>query len=55
MASETIRDPQTDHLLTPENSALLIIDYLPVQVASIRSMPREELVFNIRGVAKAPA
>ena len=53
MASEAIRNPQTDHLITPENSALLIIDYQPVQVSSIRSMPREELVFNIAGVAKA--
>jgi nicotinamidase-related amidase len=53
MTSETIRNPQTDHLITPENSALVIIDYQPVQVSSIRSMPREELVFNITGVAKA--
>lgn len=53
MASETIRNPQTDHLLTPENSALIIIDYQPVQVSSIRSMRREELVFNITSVAKA--
>ncbi|MEJ1117104.1 hydrolase [Phyllobacterium sp. CCNWLW109] len=53
MTSETIRNPQTDHLITPENSALLIIDYQPVQVSSIRSMPRDELVFNITGVAKA--
>ena len=53
MASEAIRNPQTDHLITPDNSALLIIDYQPVQVSSIRSMPREELVFNITGVAKA--
>ncbi len=53
MASETIRNPHTDHLITPENSALIIIDYQPVQVSSIRSMPREELVFNITGVAKA--
>lgn len=53
MTSETIRNPQTDHLITPENSALLIIDYQPVQVSSIRSMNREELVFNIAGVAKA--
>ncbi len=53
MASETIRNPQTDHLITPENSALLVIDYQPAQVSSIRSMPREELVFNIAGVAKA--
>lgn len=27
MTSEAIRNPQTDHLLTPENSALIIIDY----------------------------
>jgi len=47
MTSETIRNPLTDHLLTPENSALLIIDYQPVQVSSIRSMDRDELVFNI--------
>lgn len=53
MASETIRNPQTDHLITPHNSALIIIDYQPVQVSSIRSMPRGELVFNITGVAKA--
>jgi nicotinamidase-related amidase len=53
MTSETIRNPKTDHLIAPENSALLIIDYQPVQVSSIRSMPREELVFNITGVAKA--
>jgi nicotinamidase-related amidase len=53
MASETIRNPQTDHLLTPENSALIIIDYQPIQVSSIRSMSREELVFNIVSTAKA--
>lgn len=53
MSSEAIRNPQTDHLLTPANSALIIIDYQPIQVSSIRSMPREELVFNIVGTAKA--
>jgi len=53
MASETIRNPQTDHLLSPENSALIIIDYQPLQVSSIRSIPRDELVFNIASVAKA--
>jgi RNA polymerase sigma-70 factor, ECF subfamily len=31
MASEPIRDPAKDHLLTPKNSALIIIDYQPVQ------------------------
>lgn len=53
MSSEDIRNPLTDHLLTPENSALIVIDYQPIQVSSIRSMPREELVFNIASVVKA--
>lgn len=53
MTSETIRNPRTDHLLSPENAALIIIDYQPIQVSSIRSMGRDELVFNITGVAKA--
>ncbi|USX26808.1 hydrolase [Oxalobacteraceae bacterium OTU3CINTB1] len=53
MASEKIRNPQTDHLLTPENSMFIVIDYQPVQVSSIRSMSRDELVFNIVSTAKA--
>jgi hypothetical protein len=35
MSSEPIRDPVTDHLLTPKNAAFIIIDYQPVQVNSI--------------------
>lgn len=53
MASEPIRDPVGDHLLTPQNSALIVIDYQPVQVNSIASMDRQLLVNNIVGVAKA--
>ncbi|POR54965.1 nicotinamidase-related amidase [Paraburkholderia eburnea] len=53
MASEPIRDPVNDHLLTPQNSAFVIIDYQPVQVNSIASMDRQQLVNNIVGVAKA--
>src|SRR5687768_13417690 len=52
MASELIRDPAKDGLLTPKNSALVIIDYQPVQVNSIASMDRQLLVNNIVGVAK---
>jgi nicotinamidase-related amidase len=52
MASEPIRDPINDHLLTPKNSALIIIDYQPVQVNSIASMDRQLLINNIVGVAK---
>ncbi|GAB3376839.1 hydrolase [Lysobacter rhizosphaerae] len=53
MASEPIRDPIKDHLLTPENSALIVIDYQPIQVSSIRSMDQKEMVFNIVNTAKA--
>jgi nicotinamidase-related amidase len=53
MASEPIRDPVKDDLLTPQNSAFIIIDYQPVQVGSIRSMNQDELVFNIVHTARA--
>lgn len=53
MTSEAIRDPRQDQLLTPQNSALVIIDYQPVQVNSIASMDRQLLVNNIVGTAKA--
>lgn len=53
MTSQAIRDPKFDNLLTPENSAFVIIDYQPIQVSSIRSIPQDELVFNIVGCAKA--
>jgi nicotinamidase-related amidase len=51
MTSQPIRDPATDHLLTPQNSALIIIDYQPVQVTSVASMDRRVLVTNIVSVA----
>jgi nicotinamidase-related amidase len=52
MTSETIRDPEKDHLLTPWNAALVIIDYQPVQVNSIASMDRQLLINNIVVTAK---
>ena len=48
----TIRDTKTDHLLTPQNAALVIIDYQPVQVSSIQSMSKRTLVANITAVAR---
>jgi len=48
----SIRDPATDHLLTPQNAALVIIDFQPVQVASIQSRPKRELVANITALAR---
>src|SRR6267378_2662846 len=53
MASEPIRDPNKDHLLTPKNCTFLIIDYQPVQVNSIASMERQHLVSNIVRASKA--
>src|SRR5208283_4441336 len=52
MTSQAIRDPVTDALLTPKNAALIIIDYQPVQVNSIKSMDHASLVENIVRVAK---
>ncbi|MBW8854124.1 MAG: hydrolase [Bradyrhizobium sp.] len=48
----TLRDPATDHLLTPQNAALVIIDFQPVQVSSIQSMEKRALVANITAVAR---
>lgn len=53
MASEPMRDPIKDHLLTPKNSAFIVIDYQPVQVNSIASMDRQLLINNIVGASKA--
>jgi nicotinamidase-related amidase len=53
MSSEPIRDPVTDHLLTPKNATFIIIDYQPVQVNSIASMERQRLVSNIVRASRA--
>ena len=41
-----MRDPLADHLLTPQNAALLLIDYQPAQLATVRSMDYALLVKN---------
>jgi nicotinamidase-related amidase len=46
MTSAPIRDQFADHLITPQNAALLLIDYQPAQVASVRSMDHGLLVKN---------
>jgi nicotinamidase-related amidase len=46
MTSAPIRDQLADHLITPQNAALVLIDYQPAQVASVRSMDPELLVKN---------
>jgi len=52
MASLPVRDPIGDHLLTPQNSALLVIDYQPGQFAAVSSMDRDLLLENIVSTAK---
>ena len=47
MASLPVRDPAGDHLLTPKNSALVLIDYQPPQFAGVNSIDRDLLLENI--------
>ena len=53
MTSELIRDPIADHLITPENSALILIDYQPTQFSSVRSMDPDLLLKNAVTTVKA--
>jgi nicotinamidase-related amidase len=52
MSSAPIRDPFADHLITPQNSALVLIDYQPSQFASVRSMDSGLLLKNIVSTVK---
>lgn len=47
-----IRDPIADHMLSPENAALVIIDFQPVQVGSIVTMNKRLLVHNVVALAR---
>ena len=49
---EPIRDPVTDHLLTPENCALVLIDYQPEQYRTITSTTKEEINLNVVALCK---
>jgi nicotinamidase-related amidase len=51
-ATGAIRDQLGDHLLTPKNSALAVIDYQPSQLAGVRSMDRDLLLKNVVSTAK---
>ncbi len=52
MTTKIPRDPQTDHLLTPENSALILIDFQPGLIDGTKSVSREILVNNVMALAK---
>ncbi|WP_413220054.1 isochorismatase family protein [Tritonibacter mobilis] len=49
---EPIRDPATDHLLTPENCAVVLIDYQPEQYRTVTSSTREEIDLNVIALCK---
>jgi nicotinamidase-related amidase len=46
VTSAPVRDPLSDHLITPENAAFLFIDYQPAQLATVRSMDPALLLKN---------
>jgi nicotinamidase-related amidase len=52
MSSEPMRDAVTDPLLTAKNSALIVIDYQPSQVAAVTSIDHDLLSRNIVSVAR---
>ena len=47
MSSGAVRDPIADHLVTPQNAALVVIDYQPSQFAAVQSMDPGALLENI--------
>lgn len=51
MTSLAVRDPYTDHLLTPQNAALVLIDYQDAQINSIPTSPQNYLP-NVVALAK---
>lgn len=50
--AEPIRDPGTDHLLTPQNCVIALIDYQPEQYSTVTSASTEEIDLNVIAVAK---
>jgi nicotinamidase-related amidase len=53
MASAPIRDQLGDHLITPQNAALVVIDYQPSQFGTVRSMDPDLLLRNVVSTVKA--
>jgi nicotinamidase-related amidase len=52
MASLPVRDPVGDHLLTPQNAVMVVVDYQPVQFAEVQSIDRDLLLENIVSTVK---
>jgi nicotinamidase-related amidase len=52
MASLPVRDPVGDHLLTPQNTVMVVVDYQPFQFAGVQSVDRDLLLENIVSTVK---
>ena len=52
MTTQATRNAKTDHLLTPENSALILIDFQPGLIDGVKSVKREILINNVEALAK---
>jgi nicotinamidase-related amidase len=52
MASLPVRDPVGDHLLTPQNAVMVVVDYQPFQFAEVQSIDRDLLLENIVSTVK---
>lgn len=50
--AEPTRDPRSDHLLTPDNCVLVLIDYQPEQYSTVTSAPKEEIDLNVVATAR---
>jgi nicotinamidase-related amidase len=53
MTSAPVRDQLGDHLITPQNAALVLIDYQPSQFATVRSMDTDLLLKNVVSTVSA--
>jgi nicotinamidase-related amidase len=52
MASLPVRDPVGDHLLTRQNTVMVVVDYQPFQFAGVQSVDRDLLLENIVSTVK---
>ncbi|WP_375002490.1 isochorismatase family protein [Aeromicrobium sp. CTD01-1L150] len=49
---EPVRDPRQDHLLTPANCVVALIDFQPEQYSTVTSASREEINLNVVALAR---
>jgi nicotinamidase-related amidase len=52
---EPVRDPLADHLLTPQNCVIALIDFQPGQYATVTSASREQIDLGVVTLAKLAA